>query len=70
MIPTGIYATLQALQMGIKVWEDVSSTIENALEENRDLTDEELDALDIDRDTTHSAWEQALANKRAREAGN
>lgn len=67
MIPAGIFSALQAVELGVVTFQKAFAFIKAAREEGRDLTDEELEALDIKRDNTHNDFLDALRRKRIRE---
>ena len=68
-LPATVGTLLSYLDLGFLTAEKFAELIQSMNTENRDLTDEELDALDIERDATHDSIQSAIERKRQREAG-
>lgn len=69
IIPATIAKLLAYTDAGLLAAERFVALVRVMKEENRDLTDEELAAEDITRDSTHSAIQDAIERKRQREGG-
>ena len=64
---TAIPTLLAAVDAGLIVAEKFVELVETMNRENRDLTDDELQALDLERDMTHDRIQDAVRRKRERE---
>lgn len=70
MIPVavGIYKALEAVELGLLAFPKVWDLIQLAQSEGRDLTNEELEKLDIRTDTAHGNFTDAVNRQADREA--
>lgn len=66
-LPATIGTLLSYLDLGALTAEKFTELIALMNRENRDLTDEELGELDIERDATHSSIQDAIERKRQRD---
>lgn len=61
-----VIALLKAVELGLTTLGNAIKMIQRAREEGRDLTEEEMNAVDASADYTDDQWQDALARKRAR----
>lgn len=67
-LPATIGTLLSYLDLGFLTAEKFAELIQTMNTEDRDLTEDELIELDIERDATHGSIQAAIQRKRDREA--
>jgi len=67
-LPATVGTLLSYLDLGLLTAEKFAGLIKIMGDGDRDLTDEELVELDIERDATHSSIQDAIERKRQRES--
>jgi len=69
MIPASVITVLQAIDIGLTTAAKAIPIFKAAAAEHRDLTEAELEALDLKVEMSNQDFEAALAAKRNRELG-